>query len=202
MRQWIFGVAMFLILACAGVIVAYTVLSDIEDEPPHLLAGSLELDLVRTELDYCVPGDGGYLERTVLSEEVDLGGTAEEKLFGDGGNAALVPGCYLDATLELRNRGTVDVDYRIELRASAERTALADQLLVILRSADGTETALPLAELSDGAILLEGSMRANESSQSFGLRIEFPDRSDNNAAKGSTAGLDFIIVATQATSGE
>ena len=199
MKQWIISITISLLLACAVVIATYSILGKPEDGTTYLRAGSLELELVRTGLDYCVPNDSGYLERVVLSEETDFTDSTEEGIFGKGGSTALVPGSYLDATMELRNRGTVAVAYRIELRATGERNALAEQLTVTLRSADGTVTSFPLAELPDGAILLEGSMGANESSQSFGLRIEFPDRSDNNAAKGAMAGLDFLITATQAT---
>ncbi len=202
MKRWVLTTAICMIFICVGVITTYSVLGEPESGTAYLRAGSLELELFRTELDCRVPDSEGYLRTVSSSEETDLSDRYAGPLFGEAESAMLVPGSYLGATLELRNRGSVAVVYRIEAKMTAEATALAEQLTVSLRSENGTVITHSLADLTDGAILLEGLISAGEEAQSFVIRIEFEDRSDNNAAMGAYAGLDFIVTATQATAGE
>ncbi|MBQ2719739.1 MAG: hypothetical protein IJF73_06700 [Clostridia bacterium] len=202
MKRWVYSIAISMILACVGVIATYSILGEPENGTTYLRAGTLEIDLFRTELAGCILGQDGAPRSISSSEEVDLGKRNAAPLFGEGEAAMLVPGSYLDATLELRNRGNVAAVYRVELKMTAELTPLAEQLTVSLRSHDGTVVRLPVCELSDGEVLLEGYLAANEKSESFGIRLELPDRSDNNAAMGSSTGIEFIVTATQATVGE
>ncbi len=207
-RKRVLLVSCSIILLCLCIIVGmtYALFSDVVSVKNHLRAGALDVSLKRTCLEYSVLDEDGYLAVTTLDGEVDSAyivdftNTTAENVFGiDATDIKIVPGSYFDADLEIGNNGNVAFTFEVGIRLLGDSNALAEQLQVTVTHADGSTTTKPLSELAGGLTIAAGEMSANDSVRAFGVRVDFVNCSNNNAAQSETAVFDLIVTAVQKT---
>ena len=163
----------------------------------------LDVELIRTNLEYRVLNSTGYLETTTLSEKTSFTDTssAQQNIFGmtNAADYLIAPGSYFEATMQIVNNGNVAFDYSIGIQLSGDANALAEQLRVTLTHPNGDVTTKLLSELSGGLSINAGEMAVGDTAQSFTVRIEFLDVTENNSAQTKTAVFDLTVSAVQAT---
>ena len=127
------------IMMCVATITAgtFALFTDNVTIHNHLQAGTLDARLARTNLVYALPDADGILDLdnpTTVTTRLELDGTttADSNVFGmSDGEHFIVPGCFFEATLELKNEGNVAFDYGIKIDfQSGMDTELAQQLKV------------------------------------------------------------------------
>ena len=204
-----------IIIVCAFVIVGMTfaLFTDSVTVTNHLKAGSLDISLVRTNLEYSIINNDGELEAVTDDTEVDFTEFTTENVFGiDNSDVVIVPGSYFDAEMEIRNSGTIAFTYSVEMKLSGVSNDLAEQLRVTVTHSDGTVTTKMLSELTEGLPVAVGTSKITDTKQSFNIKVEFVDdvvensglgegeeAMDNSLAQSQTAAFDIVVVATQAT---
>lgn len=206
------------ILLCVSIIVGmtYALFTDQVSVQNHLRAGTLDVTLKRTSLEYTLLNEDGYLEKTVLtgqSNELDLTTSTDENVFGlSSDTTKIVPGSYFDATLVIGNNGDVAFDYSVEIKLLTENgdvitdvatiNELSKQLKVYIKDADGNIVGeYMLSDLcgTNNCEIKVGHMKKNETEHKFGVMVEFVDCADNNSAKAQKAVFDLVVTATQAS---
>ena len=196
------------ICICTITALTYSLFTDSVSIRNHLKAGSLDITLTRTDLEYCILGDDGLLHVVSVPDDHDFTGSTEENAFGiNSKNLRIVPGCYFDTTMQVRNNGNISCIYSIGVELIGERNAFTDQLQVTVTHPDGSKTVRSLSELAAGNQISTGVTVSSATVQNFKVRVEFIDdtgyvgESDiaNDDAKGLSAVFDLVITATQAT---
>lgn len=191
-----------LILLCMSVIVGmtYALFTDTVSVKNHLKAGSLDISLIRTDLEYSVLDDNGYLAVTKVEDDLNFTATTDENVFGiDATDIKIAPGSYFDADMALVNKGDVAFTYSVSIQLIGDANALAEQLQVTVTHPDGKTTTKMLNELSGGLSIATGEMSATDTLQTFSVRVEFMDVAANNEAQTQTAVFDLVVAAVQAT---
>ena len=215
-RAMLISSSVILLCMCAVVGITYALFTDNVNVKNHLQAGSLDVRLIRTDLEYAVLDDKGYL--TVYNPDIpvaDFTGATSKNVFGiDSEEILLVPGSYFDARLAIQNGGTVAFDYSVSIQIYGEASALAEQLRVTVTDADGNVVgSAMLSELARGMSIVAGRMEVGDAPEAFGVRVDFVDDRDyngqegldeedyisNNSAQTKIAEFDLVIRATQAT---
>lgn len=215
-RSMLISCSIILLCMCAVVGITYALFTDSVDLRNHLQAGILDVRLIRTDLEYAVLDDEGYL--TVYHPALsvtDFTNATDKNVFGiDGKELFLVPGSYFDAKLAIQSAGNVAFDYSISVQLFGEASDLADQLRVTVSDADGkTVGSAMLSELAGGMSIAIGTMEVDAEPAAFGVRVDFVDQSDyntqpgldiedyirNNDAQNEIAEFDLIVRAVQAT---
>lgn len=192
--------SVILLCLCSIIGITYALFTDSVSVENHLQAGSLEVSLTRTHLEYCVLDEEGYLH--VYEEEADLELTTstKENVFGlTATDCKIAPGSYFDAQLELENKGTVAFTYNVTIKLLSESNALSEQLEVTVTHSDGSVTTKKLSELNAGLKIEAGEMTSEITSQTFSVKVEFIDDSNNNSAQSQSVIFDLIVEAVQAT---
>ena len=195
-----------LLATSVGVGVSYALFTDSVEVQNHLEAGTLDVTLKRTSLEYTLLNKEGYLEKQTAGE-LDLTKATAENVFGlDSTTTKIVPYSYFDAQLAIGNNGNVAFDYSVEIKLFTENekeaNELAKQLKVTITNADGVVVAEYMLSDLHGEANCEvkaGHMKANETEHTFGVKVEFVNSENNNDAKSQTAVFDLYVKATQAT---
>ena len=198
-----------LVATSIGVGVSYALFTDSVEVQNHLQAGTLDVTLERTSLEYTLLNEEGYLVKQTEGA-LDLTKATADNVFGLDANATkIVPGSYFDAQLAIGNNGNVAFDYSVEIKllTNDEELAneLAKQLKVTITNAEGKAVAeYMLSDLQDDANceVKAGHMKANETKHNFGVKVEFVNREDNNNAKSQAVAFDLIVSAVQATAAQ
>ena len=206
-----------IVLLCMSIIIGmtYALFTDSHTIVHHLKAGELDVTLMRTDLEYVVLNDKGVMEKITNSKAYNFTEPTEDSVFGlDSSDIKIVPGSYFEAVMEIGNNGNVAFDYVAGLELRGDVNALAEQLLVTVKDAEG-ETVVdkkPLSEFSaDNYAFYSGSMNVGDAAQSFTVRMEFVDDVtvneteiiiDNDDARGQDAVFDLVVRATQSTAVE
>lgn len=198
-------IALFLATS-VGVGMSYALFTDSVEVQNHLEAGTLDVTLKRTSLEYTLLNEEGYLE-TKTEGELDLTKATEKNVFGlDAATTKIVPTSYFDAKLAIGNNGNVAFDYSVEIKLITENeeeaNALAKQLKVTITNDAGDVVAEYMLSDLYGTANCEvkaGHMKANETEHTFGVKVEFVNSDANNDAKSQTARFDLFVTATQAT---
>lgn len=199
-RVLLTSVSIIVLCLCAIVGMTYALFTDSVSVKNHLKAGNLDVSLVRTDLEYCVLNDEGYLEVLTNSTEVDFTSTTSENIFGiDSADCKVAPGSYFNAELELRNNGNVAFTYNVTIKLIEGNNELAEQLEVTLTHADGSTSVKKLSELASGLVIEVGEMSNSDDKQVFSIKVEFIDDINNNLAKNQTVVFDLIVTAVQAS---
>lgn len=192
---------MILLCLCIIIGVVFALFTDSVSVGNHLRAGTLDVTLTRTNLEYSVLNADGELYVTENSERFDFSGYSSYNIFGiSSRDMRIAPGAYFDAELELGNNGSVAFDYSVTVKMLGDSNALTDQLKVVVTHPNGTTTEKRLSELDGGLSIATGRMTVRGEVQSFGVRVEFIDDALNNRAQLDTAAFDIIVTAVQATS--
>lgn len=195
-----------LLLTSVGVGASYALFTDSVEVQNHLQAGTLDVTLNRTSLEYTLLNEEGYLV-TKTEGALDLTKATTENVFGLDANATkIVPGSYFDAQLAIGNNGDVAFDYSVEIKLLTNDQELANelakQLKVTITNAEGKVVAEYMLSDLHGEANCEvkaGHMKANETEHNFGVKVEFVNREDNNDAKSQAVAFDLIVSAVQAT---
>ena len=184
---------------CAIVGMTYALFTDSVSVKNHLQAGNLDIALVRTDLEYAILDNDGYLTTYSDDKDFDFTDGTKENVFGiESTDCKIVPGSYFDATLELQNKGNVAFTYSVKLVLIEGDNELADQLKVTLTHADGTQTIKTVSELVNGLEIEAGTMTTDTKAQAFSIKVEFVDGTSNNLAKDQTVVFDLVVSAVQA----
>ncbi len=186
--------------------VSYALFTDSVEVQNHLEAGTLDVTLERTSLEYTFLNEEGYLV-TKTEGALDLTKATKENVFGlDTTTTKIVPGSYFDAKLAIGNNGNVAFDYSVEIKLLTKdeelANALAKQLKVTITDAEGKAVAEYMLSDLHGEANCEvkaGHMKANETKHNFGVKVEFVNHADNNDAKSQEVAFDLIVSAVQAT---
>lgn len=195
-----------LLLTSVTVGMSYALFTDSVEVQNHLEAGTLDVTLMRTSLEYTMLNEEGYLVKETAGE-LDLTKATEKNVFGlDSTTTKIVPTSYFDAKLAIGNNGNVAFDYSVEIKLITENEEVANELAKQLKVTITNDAGVVVAEymLSDlyGTANCEvkaGHMKANETEHNFGVKVEFVNSSTNNDAKSQTAKFDLYVKATQAT---
>lgn len=220
-RTLLIACAVILLCVCVVVGMTYALFTDSATVKNHLQAGTLNIDLVRTNLSYGILDSEGYLCEDSVNEEFNFTGSTNENIFGlDASSLKIAPGCYFAATLEIRNKGDVAFTYNVGIKVT-QSSQLARQLKVSIQDEngnplldkDGNEIQPKmLSAFGTGFTIAAGEMSAADLAERFIVRVEFMDQRDhnkpdmtedeliwNNSAKNDAAAFDLIITAIQAT---
>ena len=187
----------------------------------HLVAGSLDVTLHRTDLAYTVLDSAtGKLVTITNDTPVDFSKPQPDKnIFGiDTNDLKVVPGSFFEATLKLTSDGSCAYDYSVTivLMGYSDKDApntivpavneLAKQLQVTITDPELHTTTMMLSDMltPDNAYSIDvGSMTPGTLNQTFKVKVAFVDDVNqlftNNDAKGLDVYFDVIVTATQAT---
>lgn len=183
----------------------YALFTDTISITHHLQAGTLDISLKRTNLEYNVLDSSGYLKTIENNEIIDLSNTSTNKLnvFGIDNNTLIVPGNFYLATLELSNNGNVAFKYWIEIISNDEVLRdLANQLEVKVITYNEGKIKEHTSLISDGLFVgcetsPLGELSINDELVNFQVKITFLDSSLNNLAQGDKVNFDIIVYAVQ-----
>lgn len=199
-RTLLVSFSIIVLCLCAMVGMTYALFTDSVLVKNHLAAGNLDITLTRTNLEYRVLDDNGYLETITVTDDLDFTSSTKENIFGiDAEGMLITPGSYFDADLKITNNGNVAFTYSVTIKLSSEANKLAEQMIVTITHSDGSSTVKKLSELSSSLTMEAGTMGANDLAKSFSVKILFDDLSSNNLAKDQTAVFDIVVNAVQAT---
>lgn len=188
----------------------------------HLVAGKLDVQLVRTKLDWMSINSNGYLEKHSNTTETDLSNITTTNVFGLTNETYIAPTAYYEATLKLKNNGNVAFNYSVTFKLNATATekaaneALLKQLVVTIK--DSTDTTVvngvSLYDIIDQNIPVESVASSQVldntklTSPTFKVRVEFkddgrptsanPETFVNNNAMTQQAKFDLVVTAVQA----
>lgn len=205
-----------IILLCLAIVVgvSYALFTDSVSVQNHLQAGTLDIDLYRTNLKCSVLDTrDGYFNEVTDDSTVKFTDSTDKNMFGiDTQTAKIAPGSYFEAELKLENSGNVAFTYGVKLvmlNDSANDYDLEDQLMVTVtqdRNGNGTieaseKTYAPLSSFIGDSPYVFGEMAADDAAQSFTVRVDFRNlaNAENNKAQTETAAFDLVVVATQKT---
>ncbi len=191
------------IMLCMAMLVCgtYALWSKKVEVTNHLVAGSLDLELWRTSLSKTVPDEDGYMKTTTDTSKVDLTKGSNVNVFGIGKDELIVPTSAYEATLQIKNTGTVAFTYQIIIKLVEVDDELAGQLMV---SVNGTEKGyLSSFSAADGQVVVASDV-AKGKETTFKVKVEFKNDVDvegivNNDAMDKSAEFDLIVNAVQAT---
>lgn len=183
----------------------------------HLKAGTLDVDLIRTHLDYKILGNDGKFftdsdpQDYTFSDPTDVTPTT---IFGvNYGDLVIVPGTYFEATMKLTSDSNVAYDYSFTFvyHSSKSDADFAKQMFVVVTPAGATAPTEPvclfdLIEGSANGTIAGGHMAPGASEQEFKIKVYFENflegnaqGLDNNDAMDQDVYFDLIVEATQAT---
>lgn len=226
-RNRLLLVSCVVILLCVCMIagMSYALFTESVTVKNHLHAADLDIGLYRTYLKYNDLNNDGELEEFEDSTVVDFTTTTfpEKNIFGvNSEGILLVPGSFFTADMKITNDGEVAFEYTVSIILNgdgstdpaviARNKALAEQLQVTFKHADGSTTVKRLTELSTGFTIQAGKMKVTDTEQEFTITIDFLDdvvvnrdetpREDwiyNNEAQEGTVWFDLVVSAVQST---
>lgn len=198
--------AAMLLMLCASLAVVgtYSLFTENVEVKNHLVAGTLELGLVRTAHEKVVctaDGDGVLKKVSVASENVDLT-TGDVNVFDLADGDYIAPGSTCTATMKIAGKGSVAFTYSVALRlengTAAENAELAGKLMVYV---NGSTEGKLLSECAgeDGYIVIgagENTVVRKDASSEFTVRIEFL-KDAANEAQGKEVRFDLYVYAEQ-----
>ncbi len=201
--------ASVMIMLCATMIVGGTYAlwtSDVKVEN-HLVAGSLNAELWRNQLNKTYLNEAGGLSNYEDKAAADFSGSTTKNMFGLGAKEKIAPGSSYAARLSLINKGSVAFDFVVKIKLNGATNALSNQLKVLVwEGAEGEEKyAIVNGTLSD---FVEGGKHAeihsgtlnSEKSTEFTVKIVFVDDTKvNNNAQAQEVSFDLFVNAVQNT---
>ncbi len=213
-------VAVITMLLCVALIAfgSYALFSDQRKLVGHLKAGTLEIELLRTNLKYRSLGEDGYEYLGENGETVNFTRQTDRNLFDLQEDSLIAPGCCYEATLQIQNKGTVAFAWWLELKLDGAVSELSKQIEVTvtqcdqdgneLKTEDGAYVMQRKGTVFDGTVLGSASdpvghyaISADNVVAVFKVKIEFSnpdtDGSINNAAQNNEAAFDLIVNAVQ-----
>ena len=194
--------ALITVLLCITMIAGgtYALFSDQVKLSNHLSAGNLKVSLYRTNLvTKTLDTTTGYLVDGGDDSTVDFTNSTDN-VFGIANGTALVPESSYDATMMIKNEGSVAFAYWIEIVFDdSDDLAFADQITITV-TIGGKNLSVALSEgLTIGSESAPIGKVTVNASQSFNVKAVFENLATNNDAKGQEVSFDLIVHAVQAT---
>ncbi len=212
--------ASVLLMLSAGLLVGgtYALFSDEVKVTNHLVAGNLNISLLRTHLDkHTLDNTTGY--STDISDDtvVDFTDATDKNIFGLESDELVVPTSYFEATLKIVNGiknadtstyvpSSVAFDYGVKVNVNdTSDDDLIDQLYVTVSKFDGESfvNVVDDKKLKDfeTSAIFAGVMDKTDTEQAFKVKLEFKDLDNptNNLAQGEIADFDLVVEAIQKT---
>ena len=183
-------------IAVAG---TFALFSDSVTVTNHLQAGTLKVGLERTNLTVRALDDDGVLQTTTNTNTISFAEPNNSNIF-DLNNKLIAPGAYSEATMQIKNNGSVAFVYsvKIQLKDGSDEE-LASQVNVWVKIGNGEY--VNKGTLSDFApadyIVTAGNHVDKNATESFMVKLEFPGADSNNEAQAKQADFDLIVFAEQ-----
>ncbi len=213
-------VAVMTMLLCITLIAfgSYALFSDKREVVGHLKAGTLGIELWRTDLKYNALGADGYEYIGENNERIDFTNDTTRNLFDLNDGSLTAPGCWYEATLQIKNNGTVAFIWWLELTMQGEASDLSEQMQITvtlcdndgndLKNADGSLKMQKVSTLKDGTALGSATnpvghfaITGDNTVATFKVKVEFlnldNDGSINNAAQADQTTFDLVVNAVQ-----
>lgn len=213
-------VAVTTMLLCITLIAfgSYALFSDRREVVGHLKAGTLGIELWRIDLQYNAIGADGYEYIGENNETIDFTNGTARNLFDLNDESLTAPGCWYEATLQIKNNGTVAFIWWLELTMQGEASELSEQMQVTvtlcdnagkeLKNDDGSYKMQRVSTLKEGTALGSEAnpvghfaISGDNTVATFKVRVEFlnldTDGSINNAAQSDRTTFDLVVNAVQ-----
>lgn len=193
-------ISYIVILFCTVLIVGgtFSLFTDSVKVVNHLQAGSLDVELIRTNLEYTKINELGYLEVVKDNDNFDFTNKVDANIFGiSDKNLEIIPGSYFNVTLDLINKGNVAFEYSIKFVLNGEENELIKQLDVEIIDHNGDIKVKRLSELIKDESILIGDMDNLHNKETFKIKITFLDLEENNTAKDEDLCFDLVVTAVQ-----
>ena len=183
----------------------YALFTDQVDLKNHLVAGTLDATLTRTNLKSSVLDNAtGFLVDKEDPVDKDFSNPNGLSVFGIGEKELIVPMSSYTAEMKISNNSDVAFGYWIQVVYNGDKTlALADQILVTVTTPDGKKLEGTLIEINEslGSEKNPIGVLAKTGSQYFTVSMVFQNlkHSVNNDAKGQSLDFDVVVHAVQVT---
>ena len=164
----------------------------------HLQAGSLDVELIRTNLEYTKINELGYLEVVQDNDNFDFTNKVDANIFGiSDDNLKIIPGSYFNVTLDLINKGSVAFEYSVKFVLNCKENELIKQLNVEIIDQNGNIKVKRFNEFIEDETILIGEMDNFNNKETFNIKITFLDLEENNIAKDENLSFDLVVTAVQ-----
>ena len=193
-------ISYIVILFCTVLIVGgtFSLFTDSVKVVNHLQAGSLDVELIRTNLEYTKINELGYLEVVQDNDNFDFTNKVDANIFGiSDDNLKIIPGSYLNVTLDLINKGSVAFEYSVKFVLNCKENELIKQLNVEIIDQNGNIKVKRFNEFIEDETILIGEMDNFNNKETFNIKITFLDLEENNIAKDENLSFDLVVTAVQ-----
>lgn len=193
-------ISYIVILFCTVLIVGgtFSLFTDSVKVVNHLQAGSLDVELIRTNLEYTKINELGYLEVVQDNDNFDFTNKVDANIFGISDvNLKIIPGSYFNVTLDLINKGSVAFEYSVKFVLNCKENELIKQLNVEIIDQNGNIKVKRFNEFIEDETILIGEMDNFNNKETFNIKITFLDLEENNIAKDENLSFDLVVTAVQ-----
>lgn len=203
-------------LLCLALVASgtYALFSDQVTLKNHLVAGTLDITLIRTNLvTTSLDANTGFLVETENPKDIDFStpydptdpNAENENIFDITDGTLIVPGCKYSAEMQISNNTDVAFGYWLEIVFDdTVDLTLAEQLKITVTTVDASKSISGMLSENAGLIGTEASpidVLAKSGAALFTITVEFCDLdySVNNNAKLATFDFDVVVHAVQIT---
>ena len=204
------------LLLCLALVASgtYALFSDQVTLKNHLVAGTLDITLIRTNLTtLSLDNNTGFLVKTENPKDIDFSEPANlndpnaenKNVFDITDETLIVPGSMYSAEMQIQNNSDVAFGYWLEIVFDdTVDLTLAEQLKITVTTVDDGKSISGM--LSENAGLIGGEndhigVLAKSGAALFTITVEFCDLdySVNNNAKNTSFDFDVVVHAVQVT---
>ena len=204
------------LLLCLALVASgtYALFSDQVTLKNHLVAGTLDITLIRTNLTtLSLDNNTGFLVKTENPKDIDFSKPADlndpnaenKNVFDITDETLIVPGSMYSAEMQIQNNSDVAFGYWLEIVFDdTVDLTLAEQLKITVTTVDDSKSISGM--LSENAGLIGGEndhigVLAKSGAALFTITVEFCDLdySVNNNAKNTSFDFDVVVHAVQVT---
>lgn len=204
------------LLLCLALVASgtYALFSDQVTLKNHLVAGTLDITLIRTNLTtLSLDNNTGFLVKTENPKDIDFSKPADlndpnaenKNVFDITDETLIVPGSMYSAEMQIQNNSDVAFGYWLEIVFDdTVDLTLAEQLKITVTTVDKSKSISGM--LSENAGLIGGEsdhigVLAKSGAALFTITVEFCDldHSVNNNAKSTSFDFDVVVHAVQVT---
>ena len=205
--------AVMTLVLCLALIAggSYALFTDEAMLDNHLVAGTMDITLTRTDLVTYTYEGVKSVENGDYEDDVDFSdvGSNGENVFGLRSEDLIVPDTKYVATMTIANntekhKSDVAFSYWIKIAIDGEDAAkaLAGQLRVTVKQGADYEESVLLSEADSDGFFVGGESRPvgilpKDTAQDFTVTLEFLDLDVNNEAKSQELDFDLIVYAVQ-----
>ena len=193
-------ISYIVILLCTVLIIGgtFSLFTDSVTVKNHLQAGTLNVELVRTNLKYTKINEDGYFDVIENNKRLNFTKPLKNNIFGiEDESLMIIPGSYFDTTMELINNGNVPFEYSVMIIINQEINSLFEQLEVEIVDSESNIFKKKLSDFVDGNSFMIGEMNSIENKENFKIKISFLNDVNNNLAMSLAVEFDLIVSATQ-----